>query len=56
MHDQVKTGPQEMNIYEWLGRLTLEIISQGGFGYKLGSLDGRMNPHTRALKEFLYVP
>ncbi|KAI0258946.1 cytochrome P450 [Gloeopeniophorella convolvens] len=50
----VKDGPKEVNVIEWMGRLSLEMIGQAGLGYNFGTLDGRNDEFRNALKE--YVP
>ncbi|KAI0059752.1 cytochrome P450 [Artomyces pyxidatus] len=47
-------GRQEIDMLEWLGRLALELIAQGGLGYTFNSLDPNSteNEFGRAIKEY----
>ncbi|KAI0050383.1 cytochrome P450 [Auriscalpium vulgare] len=44
LHDllssKLKSGPQELDMMDWMGRFALELIGQGGLGYTFGSLEG----------------
>ncbi|OJA13946.1 hypothetical protein AZE42_01348 [Rhizopogon vesiculosus] len=51
---QVKQGPGEINVYEWLNRTTLELVGQSGLGCSLDSLkEGHANPYSIAVKNLL---
>lgn len=53
---RLATGPQELDILEWMTRVALELIGQGGLGYSFETLeDGRTNRYTTAVKMLLYV-
>lgn len=46
-------GPQEMDIMEWMGRVALELIGQGGLGYSFNALEGTIkNDYAEAVREF----
>ena len=47
----VSSGPQEINIANWMGKLALELIGQAGLGYSFDTLDGRNNDFCNAIKE-----
>ncbi|KAI0060070.1 cytochrome P450 [Artomyces pyxidatus] len=51
---KVAEGPQEVDLLDWLGRLALELISQGGLGYTFDSLnpDSIENEFGKAIKEY----
>jgi len=49
----VANGAQEVNIAEWMGKFSLEIIGQAGLGYSFGTLEGRNDEYCTALKEWL---
>ena len=36
---QLKDGPQEINLMKWFSRAAMENIGRGGFGYSFGPLD-----------------
>lgn len=41
---------------EWMSRVALELVGQGGLGYNFNTLDeGVMNEYTLAVREFQYV-
>ncbi|KAH9994081.1 cytochrome P450 [Russula compacta] len=48
----VESGPQEINIAEWMGKVALELIGQAGLGYSFGTLDGRNDKFYHSIKEF----
>ncbi|KAF9236431.1 cytochrome P450 [Melanogaster broomeanus] len=48
--EQVKRGPREVNMLEWLSRTALELIGQSGLGYSFDDLKGRENPYSKAVK------
>ncbi|KAF9236434.1 cytochrome P450 [Melanogaster broomeanus] len=48
--EQVKRGPREVNMLEWLTRTALELIGQSGLGYSFDDLKGRENPYSKAVK------
>ncbi|KAI0058967.1 cytochrome P450 [Artomyces pyxidatus] len=50
---RIENCPQELDLLDWLGRLALELISQGGLGYTFNSLDpgGEENEFGKAIKE-----
>ncbi|KAI0057340.1 cytochrome P450 [Artomyces pyxidatus] len=51
---RTKQGPQELDMVDYLGRLALELIAQGGLGYKFNSLDidARESAFAHAIKEY----
>ncbi|KAI0059722.1 cytochrome P450 [Artomyces pyxidatus] len=52
---KVARSPQEVDILDWLGRLALELVAQGGLGYTFNSLDpeAKENEYGKAIKEFI---
>ncbi|KAI0059725.1 cytochrome P450 [Artomyces pyxidatus] len=54
LQTKVAGGPAEINMVEWLNRLALELIAQGGLGYTFNSLDPDVeeNEFGKAVKEF----
>ncbi|KZV71438.1 cytochrome P450 [Peniophora sp. CONT] len=50
--DIKRTGRAETDVMDYMGRLALELISQGGFGHSFGSLNGGEDVLARALKRF----
>ncbi|KAI0247110.1 cytochrome P450 [Lactifluus subvellereus] len=49
----LSSGPQEINIVDWMGKVTLELIGQAGLGYSFGTLEGRNDQYCNAIKEFM---
>jgi len=49
----VANGAEEINIADWTGKLALELIGQGGFGYSFGTFEGRNGEYCRALEEWV---
>ncbi|KAI9458422.1 cytochrome P450 [Lactarius psammicola] len=49
----VANGGQEINIADWMGKFSLELIGEAGLGYSFGTLEGRNDEYCRALKEWL---
>jgi len=49
----LSSGPQEINIVDWMGKLALELIGQAGLGYSFGTLEGRNNQFCNAIKEYI---
>jgi hypothetical protein len=52
---RVANGSQEINIAEWMGKVSIELIGQAGLGYSFGTLEGRNDQFYQALKEFSCV-
>jgi hypothetical protein len=52
---RVANGSQEINIAEWMGKVSIELIGQAGLGYSFGTLEGRNDRFYQALKEFSCV-
>lgn len=49
-------GQMEINVYEWTGRTSLELLAQGGLGTSLDSLvDGVESEHAKLVKEMVYA-
>ncbi|KAI0059669.1 cytochrome P450 [Artomyces pyxidatus] len=48
-------GPREIELLDWLGRLALELIAQGGLGYTFDSLNLDAGEHefASALQEYM---
>ena len=49
------SGPQEINIADWMGKVALELIGQAGLGYSFGTLEGRNDQFCNAIKEYMCV-
>ncbi|KAI0247108.1 cytochrome P450 [Lactifluus subvellereus] len=49
----LSSGPQEINIVDWMGKVALELIGQAGFGYSFGTLEGRNDQFCNAIKEYI---
>ena len=45
----------EIDVAEWLGRASLEMISQAGFGHSFRALQGGGGAYLRAVKELVCV-
>ncbi|KAA1467366.1 cytochrome P450 [Dentipellis sp. KUC8613] len=41
----------ELDILEWMTRLSLELVGQGGLGYSFGTLNDAQNEYTQSLKD-----
>ena len=53
---QVKDGPQEIDILNWMGRTALGLIGQAGLGYSFDPLvEDKPDEYSAALKAFQYV-
>ncbi|KAH9949903.1 cytochrome P450 monooxygenase [Amylocystis lapponica] len=51
---QVSTGPQEVDVLNWMGRTALELVGQGGLGYSFDPLiEDKPNALGDALKALL---
>jgi cytochrome P450 len=55
IESMVSSGPQEIDIADWMGKLALELIGQTGIGYSFGTFEGRSDQFCDALKELLCV-
>jgi cytochrome P450 len=55
IESMVSSGPQEIDIADWMGKLALELIGQAGIGYSFGTLEGRSDQFCHALKELVCV-
>ncbi|KAI0060167.1 cytochrome P450 [Artomyces pyxidatus] len=55
MRTMLDKGAQEIDIVEWLGRLALELVAQGGLGHTFDSLDPTAHEHefAGAIKEYI---
>jgi hypothetical protein len=51
----LSSGPQEINIVDWMGKLALEVIGQAGMGYSFGTLESRNDQLCVAIKEYVCV-
>jgi hypothetical protein len=51
----LSSGPQEINIADWMGKLALELIGQVGLGYSFGTLEGRNDQFCNAIKGYVCV-
>ncbi len=51
----MSAGPQEINIADWTGKFSVDVIGQAGLGYSFGALEGKNDPYYRALKEWMSV-
>ncbi|KAH9979522.1 cytochrome P450 [Lactifluus volemus] len=51
----VLSGPQEINVADWMGKFALELIGQAGFGYSFGTFEGKNDGFCSAIKEFIPV-
>ncbi|KAH9021020.1 cytochrome P450 [Lactarius pseudohatsudake] len=49
----VSNGPEEINVADWMGKLSLELIGQAGLGYSFGIFEGRDDGYRKALKEWI---
>jgi len=45
----------EIDMADYFSRLTLELISQVGFGHSFGALQGEGNEYAHTLKEVVFV-
>jgi hypothetical protein len=41
--EQIGTEPKELDIFDWMGRTTMEFIGQGSLGYQFDAFEGRQN-------------
>jgi len=48
-------GEQELDIVEYTSRLALELISQAGLGHTIGSIEGKDDGYSLAIKSFVWV-
>ena len=57
LSQSVQDGPKELNILEWMGRTSLELIGQAGLGHSLDPLVENAGKDTfvGALKNYSYV-
>jgi hypothetical protein len=51
----LSSGPQEVNIADWMGKAAFELIGQAGLGYSFGTLEGRNDQFCDAIKELMCV-
>jgi hypothetical protein len=51
----VSSGPQEINVADWMGKFALELIGQAGFGYSFGTFEGKNDKFCNAIKEYMCV-
>lgn len=53
---EVIEGTEEIDMLDWMSRLSLELIGQGGLGYSFDPLvEDAKNEYGDALKVILYV-
>ena len=53
---QVRDGPTEVDVHNWMGRAALELIGQGGLGYSFDPLEGEMqDDYGLAIKQLQSV-
>jgi hypothetical protein len=55
IESMVSSGPQEIDIADWMGKLALELIGQTGIGYSFGTFQGRNDQFCHAIKEISCV-
>ena len=54
--EKVGSGPQEVDVLEWLSRLAIEAIAQAGLGHTFRAMeDDDYTGYVRALKDFMHV-
>jgi hypothetical protein len=51
----LSSGPQEINIADWMGKLAFELIGQAGLGYSFGTLEGRNDQFCNAIQAYVCV-
>ena len=51
----VLSGPQEINVADWMGKVALELLGQAGLGYSFGTLENRNDQFCAAIKEYMCV-
>ena len=50
----VSDGPRELDMLDWMSRVALELVGQGGLGYSFNALDDSINNEYReAAREFM---
>ena len=55
---KLTSGPmvQEINMFDWLSRLALELVGQAGIGYSFDTLaDGEKCEYTAVVKDLMFV-
>ena len=53
----IKDGPREIDVLDWMGRAALELIGQAGLGYSFDPLvENVHDDYGDALKAFASVP
>ena len=53
---QVKDGPKDIDVLEWMGRTALELVGQGMMGYSFDPLTEEVhNDFAEAVKSFVCV-
>jgi hypothetical protein len=54
---KTKNGPQEVDMFHWFSRSSLEYIGQGGLDYSFEDFNDNSSPneYARAVKEFGFV-
>jgi len=58
MGSRVGSGPKEVEVMDWMSRMSLEAIGQAGFGYSFQALDDveeKENRFKSALKQLGWV-
>ncbi|TFY68014.1 hypothetical protein EVG20_g3720 [Dentipellis fragilis] len=43
--------PKELDILDWMTRLSLELVGEGGLGYSFGTINDTQNEYTQSLKD-----
>ncbi|KAK0449894.1 cytochrome P450 [Armillaria borealis] len=52
--DIIEGGQSTLNMNQWLGKLTLDIIGQSAFGYQFGGIDNDDNELTKMLNNLFH--
>ncbi|KAK0193545.1 cytochrome P450 [Armillaria mellea] len=52
--DLVEGGQSTLNMNQWLGKLTLDIIGESAFGYQYGGIDNDDNKLTKTLNNLFH--
>lgn len=54
LKEKLQEGPREIDVLEWMTRLSLELVGQGGLGYSFEALDEtKSNRYAEAVKMLL---
>jgi len=55
---RVAAGPEELDVLDWMARVSLELIGQAGLGYSFGALDdveAKNDTFASAVKQIMSV-